>query len=187
MSFLISEDTAVVGGRPTTSLRERVQLDSGYYAEVPTGMAMDAAHTEDSINQVEEEGQCESNTMFVKIRYKKEVHEWEVCPHDTVQTLQLFVLNRWGIKPARQRLLIDGLPTFPTLRLGLLGDGVEFQVLNTLHGGGFDKGGRSRKRGGKGSAKRAAKHRSNMRQTLLYEEVKGIVEARSRPNEEVSF
>ena len=70
---------------------EQIQLDSGYYAEVPTGMAMDAAHTEDSNNQAEEEGQCKPNTMFVKIRHEKEVHEWEVCPHDTVQILQLFV------------------------------------------------------------------------------------------------
>ena len=169
------------------SATEQFQLDSGYYIEVPTGLTTDDVHEEVNVKEEDVEGPCESDIMSVTIRYEKEVHEWKVCPHDTVQTLQLFVQNRWGIEPARQRLLIDGLPTFPTLRLGLLGDGVEFQVLNTLHGGGSDKGGRSRKRGGKGSAKRAAKNRSNMRQTLLYEEVKGIMEARSRPNEEVSF
>ena len=75
----------------------------------------------------------------------------------------------------------------PTLKLGLLGNGVEFQVLCAKHGGGFEKADKSRKRGGKGLSRQAVLHRSKMQQTLLYSEVKEIMEARSHPNKEVSF
>ena len=90
--------------------------------------------------------------MAVNIRHKEEVHVWEVGPNDTVQQLQVFVQNRWGIEPAQQRVQADGLPISPTLRLGLLGDGIELQVLRATHGGGFEKARKGRKRGGKGSS-----------------------------------
>ena len=125
--------------------------------------------------------------MGVEVCYKDEVHEWEVCPHDTVLQLQLLVHNRWGIEPAQQRVKVDGLPLPPTLRLGLLGEEAKFHVSSAKHGGGPENAGKRRKRGGKGSSVRAAKHRSKMRQTLLYEEVKEIMNARSNTNEEVSF
>ena len=110
-----------------------------------------------------------------------------MLPQDTVQQLQLFVQNKWGIGPAQQRFQIDGLPICPTLRLGLLGDGVEFQVMSAMQGGGFKKPTKGRKRGGKGGAARAGRYRSCKKQALLYNDVKTIMEARSRPKEEVSF
>ena len=64
---------------------------------------------------------------------------------------------------------------------------MEFQVLCAKQGGGFKKPSKGRKQGGKGGAVRAGLHRSNKRQALLFSDVKTIMEACSRPKEEVLF
>ena len=40
--------------------------------------------------------------MRVVVHHKGKTQEWEVSPQDTVQQLQLFVQNKWGIGPAQQ-------------------------------------------------------------------------------------
>ena len=165
----------------------RLQLDSGYYVEVETGRASQDEAVSSKGSQDDAEFQAHSGTMRVVVHHKGETQEWEVSPQDTVQQLQLFVQNKWGIGPDRQRFQIDGLPTCPTLRLGLLGDGVELQVMSAMQGGGFKKPKEGRKRGGKGGAARAGRYRARKKQALLYNDVKSIMEARSRPNDEVSF
>ena len=115
----------------------RLQLDSGYYLDAETSWT-----SQDLVERPNERHgvaapQEDPSTMTVNIRHKDEVYGWEVWPHDTVQQLQIFVRNRWGIEPSQQRFQLDGLPICPTLRLGLLGDGAEFQVLCAKQGGGF--------------------------------------------------
>ena len=131
------------------SQRGSLQLDSSYYVEVESCRASQDGAERSSKDQGAVESQEDPGTMRFVIHHEGEVHEWEVSSQDTVQQLQLFVQNKWGIGPAQQRFQIDGLPICPTLRLGLLGEGVEFKVLRAKQGGGFKKPGKGRKRGGK--------------------------------------
>ena len=110
------------------SARGRLQLDSGYYLEsgyrldeetVETSSAGIETPVEDHVDAPPEE---DNGAMTVNVRYQEEVCTWEVDPNDSVQQVQLFVQNEWDIAPGNQRLSVDGLPTPPSLRLGLLGD-----------------------------------------------------------------
>ena len=78
----------------------------------------------------------------------------------------------------------------PLGRFPTLGDGVELHVRCGMRGGGTKRSGndnKGRKRGAKGAARRAGLYMETKRQTLLYSKIQEIMEARSRPNEEVSF
>ena len=83
-------------------MRGRLQLDSGYYLEAEASWTLqDTAECLNERHKVAapQEDPC---IMSVNVRYKEEVHKWEVWPQDLVQQLQNFVQNRWGIEPAQQ-------------------------------------------------------------------------------------
>ena len=82
-------------------VRGRLQLDSGYYLEAEASRTPQEA-VECPKEDLEGPATTEGTAMMrVEVSRKNEVHEWEVCPHDTVLQLQLLVQNRWGIEPAQ--------------------------------------------------------------------------------------
>ena len=78
------------------------------------------------------------------------------------------------------------MPVPPSLELGDF-EGKELLVTEMKQGGGPAQGNKGRKRGSKGSARRAAKQRLKVQSKLKYDEVKRMMESRSKPNEEVSL
>ena len=78
------------------------------------------------------------------------------------------------------------MPVPPSLELGDF-EGKELLVTEMKKGGGPTSGNKVRKRGGKGSARRAAKQRLKKQTKLMYDEVKQMMESRAKPNEEVSL
>ena len=94
-------DISSYGDKPRASGHERVlvrlQLDSGYYLEGANIEPLVHKEENAEVNQDEATHEEDSSTMKVNVRHGEEVHAWEVNPNDSVQQLQLFVQNKWGI------------------------------------------------------------------------------------------
>ena len=118
------------------------------------------------------------NAAVVRLRYRNKVHEVEVQPEEVAGSLGGEIWLRWDILPSQQRLLLDGMSVPLSLELGDF-EGKELLVTKMEQGGGPVQDTKRRKRGSKGSARRAAKERLKRQSELMYDKVKQMMESRS--------
>ena len=99
-------------------------------------------------------------------------------PEEVAGSLGGEIWLRWDILPSQQRLLLDGMSVPLLLELGDF-EGKELLVTKMEQGGGPVQDTKRRKRGSKGSARRAAKERLKRQSRLMYDKVKQMMESRS--------